>query len=171
MPTRASDPLRAVDREHCHDPSILDSMSEIELVRTRTRRATRSQVPVLAVIAIGGGLGALARYGLALELPTRPGEFPWGTFVTNVTGCFLIGALMVLITDVWSAHRLVRPFLGVGFLGGYTTFSTYTVETRGLLAPGRVLVAFSYLAGTLVAAVIAVILGVWLTRKLTGTVR
>ncbi|HVW39830.1 MAG TPA: fluoride efflux transporter CrcB [Amycolatopsis sp.] len=149
-------------------------MSETELaepVETRTRRVARSQLPVVAVIGLGGGLGALARYGLALELPTRPGQFPWGTFVTNVTGCFLIGVLMVLITEVWSAHRLVRPFLGVGFLGGYTTFSTYGVETRGLLAPGDVLVAFAYLAGTLVGAMVAVILAVWLTRKLTGAAR
>ena len=153
---------------------MLHLVSEAELaepVETRTRRAARSQAPVLAVIAVGGGLGALARYGLALELPTRPGQFPWGTFVTNVTGCFLIGVLMVLITEVWSAHRLVRPFLGVGFLGGYTTFSTYAVETRGLLAPGEVLSAFAYLAGTLMAAMVAVILAVWFTRKLTGAVR
>ena len=149
-------------------------MSEAELVepvRTRTRRVARSQAPVLAVIAVGGGFGALARYGLALALPTHPGQFPWGTFVANVTGCFLIGVLMVLITEVWSAHRLVRPFLGVGFLGGYTTFSTYAVETRGLLAPGDVPVAFAYLGGTLVAALVAVILAVWLTRELTGVAR
>ncbi|HJQ44784.1 MAG TPA: fluoride efflux transporter CrcB [Amycolatopsis sp.] len=149
-------------------------MSEVELVepvKTRTRRVARSHAPVAAVIAIGGGLGALARYGLALELPTRPGQFPWGTFITNIAGCFLIGVLMVLVTAVWSAHRLVRPFLGVGFLGGFTTFSTYAVEARGLLQPGEVLVAFAYLGGTLVGAMGAVILGVWLTRKLTGAVR
>ena len=135
----------------------------LELVRTHGA--------VLAVISLGGGIGALARYGLGTLLPTRPGQFPWGTFVTNVAGCFLIGVLMVLITEVWSAHRLVRPFLGVGFLGGFTTFSTFAVETRGLLQPGTVGQAFVYLAGTLICALLAVIAAVWLTRVLTRSRR
>ncbi|GAA4617020.1 fluoride efflux transporter CrcB [Saccharopolyspora hordei] len=127
----------------------------------------RSQAPVLAAISIGGGLGALARYGIAQLAPSVPGHFPWGTFWTNVLGCFLIGILMVLITEVWSAHRLLRPFLGVGFLGGFTTFSTYAVETHALLRPGSVGTAFGYLAGTMVGALVAVVLGVWLTRWVT----
>ncbi|GAA1957732.1 fluoride efflux transporter CrcB [Amycolatopsis minnesotensis] len=123
---------------------------------------------VLLVIALGGGLGAIARYGLAELLPAGPGQFPVATFLTNVAGCFLIGVLMVLITETFSAHPLVRPFLGVGFLGGFTTFSTYAVETRGLLASGGPGLAVGYLAGTLVCAMFAVIGGVWLTRTVTG---
>jgi CrcB protein len=126
---------------------------------------------VLAVIGFGGGLGAIARYGLAEALPTPPGGFPWSTFLTNVLGCLLIGVLMVLISEVWSAHRLIRPFLGVGVLGGFTTFSTYAVEIRGLLQPGTVVLAFGYLAGTLLAALAAVAAGVWLTRGGTRKVR
>jgi fluoride exporter len=120
---------------------------------------------VLAVIALGGGLGAVARYGLGRLWPG--GAFPWATFTVNAVGCFLIGVLMVLISEVWAAHRLVRPFLGVGVLGGFTTFSTYAAETRDLLRPGTVAIAFAYLAGTLLAAMLAVIAGVWLTRALT----
>lgn len=133
-------------------------------VAAQRRELRRGHAPVLGVIAVGGGLGALARYGLAQALPTRPGHFPWGTFTTNVLGCLLIGVLMVLITEVWSAHRLVRPFLGVGILGGFTTFSTYAVETRGLLHPGAVELAFTYLAGTLIAAMLSVTAGAWATR-------
>jgi PII-like signaling protein len=76
-------------------------------------------------------------------LPTRPGEFPWATFLTNTSGCLALGALMVYVLGVCPPGRYLRPFLGVGFLGGYTTFSTYTVElldlTRGgpLAAGGR----------------------------------
>ncbi|WP_305082359.1 fluoride efflux transporter CrcB [Nocardia veterana] len=128
------------------------------------RELLREQLPVLAVIALGGGLGGLARYGLTGLLPTRPGRFPWGTFAENVLGCLAIGVLMVLITEVWSAHRLVRPFLGVGFLGGFTTFSTYAVEIRALLAEGAAAPAFGYLAATLVSALAAVVGGVTLAR-------
>ncbi|NYI88787.1 CrcB protein [Amycolatopsis endophytica] len=130
---------------------------------TTTRR---SQLPVVAAVAAGGGLGALARYALIHVWPATPGHFPWATFVTNVLGCLLIGVLMVLITEVRVAHRLVRPFLGVGVLGGFTTFSTYTVEFHGLLTPGSVGVAFAYLGGTLVAAMLAVLAGAALTRRL-----
>jgi CrcB protein len=125
-------------------------------------------LPVLGVIALGGGLGALARYGLTVALPTPPGHFPWATFITNVSGCFLIGVLMVLVTEVWAAHRLVRPFLGVGVLGGFTTYSTYAVEIHSLLRPGTVGVAFVYLTGTLVCAVFAVVTGARVTRRVVG---
>jgi CrcB protein len=121
-------------------------------------------LPALGAIALGGGLGALARYGLTVALPTPAGHFPLATFLTNVSGCFLIGVLMVLVTEAWTAHRLVRPFLGVGVLGGYTTYSTYAVEIHGLLRPGTVGVAFLYLAGTLVCALFAVLAGVRVTR-------
>src|SRR5262245_19731321 len=99
-------------------------------VRGQRQEVNRSHGGVLAVIAVGGGLGALARYGLTRLLPAEPRTFPWATFLTNIAGCLLIGVLMVLISQVWSAHPLVRPFFGVGVLGGFTTFSTYAEETR-----------------------------------------
>lgn len=141
--------------------------SDIDLHQPGQRtELRRNHGAVLVVVALGGGLGSLARYGLTLLLPTAAGHFPWATFLTNVTGCFLIGVLMVLITDVWTAHRLIRPLLGTGILGGYTTFSTYAVDIRGLLQPGTVALAFTYLASTLVCALLAVLAGTWLTRTL-----
>lgn len=125
----------------------------------------RTRAPVVAAVGLGGGLGALARYGISAALPTGPGRFPWGTFAENVLGCLLIGVLMVLITEVWSAHRLLRPFLGVGVLGGFTTFSTCAVEFRKLLQPGSVPLAFGYLAGSTVCALLAALLGIWLARS------
>jgi fluoride exporter len=81
---------------------------------------------------------------------------------------------VVLSTDRLAGHRLVRPFLGVGVLGGFTTFSTYVGESRALLAAGRAATGFGYLGGTVVAALLAVELGVvgtrWATR-LGGAVR
>lgn len=123
---------------------------------------------MLAAISVGGMLGALARYGLATAWPPRPGGFPWATFAVNVSGCLLIGVLMVLIVEVWSAHRLLRPFLGVGLLGGYTTFSAYTVEIQQLVADGAARTALAYLAGTLLAALVAVYAGMTVARLATG---
>ena len=143
---------------------------EAGLVQVRPRRThlVRSHGGVLVAIALGGGVGSLARYGVGRLLPARPGEFPWGTFAINVLGCFLIGVLMVLISEVWSAHRLVRPFLGVGVLGGFTTFSTYANEARALLTPGSAGTALAYLFGTLLCAMLAVLAGVWLARATTA---
>ncbi|WP_084678468.1 fluoride efflux transporter CrcB [Actinopolymorpha alba] len=116
------------------------------------------------VIAIGGALGALARYGLTLRIPHGSRGFPWSTFLTNVSGCFAIGILMVVILDLPAPHRLLRPFVGIGILGGFTTFSTYAIETRQLLQVGEPATAAAYLFGTLAAALLAVWCGARGTR-------
>ena len=137
-------------------------------VPAQRRELARSHGGVLVVIAAGGGLGALARYGLGRAWPTPAGGFPWATFTVNVVGCLLIGVLMVLISEVGVAHPLARPFLGVGVLGGFTTFSTYADEVRDLLRPGSAPLAFGYLASTVLGALLAVLAGVRLTRAATG---
>lgn len=121
---------------------------------------------MLAVVALGGALGACARYGAALLWPTPAGTFPWTTLLVNVTGCAVIGVFMVTLTETWSPHRLVRPFFGTGVLGGFTTFSTYAVDAQRLLdarAPG---LGLGYLVLTPAAAVSAVWLAAALTRRL-----
>jgi CrcB protein len=132
-------------------------------------QAARRPVPwaVLSVVSAGGALGSLARYGVGYALPARPAGFPWATFTVNVTGCLLIGALVVLVTEAWGGHRLVRPFLGVGVLGGYTTFSTYVVDFQRLVDHGAAGAALAYLAGTLLTALLAVYTGARITRLLT----
>lgn len=127
--------------------------------------AWRAQAPVVAVVALGGALGATARYALSLAWPTAPGGFPWATFWTNVSGCAVIGVFMVIITDVWAAHRLVRPFFGTGVLGGFTTFSTYAVDLQKLLDGGHTRTALVYLAATLLAALAAVWAAAAATRR------
>jgi fluoride exporter len=127
-------------------------------------RGHLAQLDVLAVIAVGGVLGAEARYGVARLLPHPPSAFPWATLVVNALGCLLIGGLMVVVTEVTRPHRLARPFLGVGVLGGFTTFSTYTVDVQRLLLAHRPGVALGYLLGTLAAALVAVWLGATSTR-------
>lgn len=127
-----------------------------------------SALPVLGVIAAGGALGALARDGVATAWPHPASGFAWSTFVINVTGCLLIGVLMVIVTEVLPHRRLVRPFLGVGVLGGYTTFSTYIVDIHKAASAGAPWVALAYLAATLIAAVLAVWAGSAVTSLLVG---
>lgn len=113
---------------------------------------------VLGVVAAGGALGALARAGAQAVFPHPPTGFPWATFGVNVAGCLLIGALMAAVA-AGRTRPLARPFLGVGVLGGFTTFSTYVVDVRQAAAAGAPGTALAYLAGTLVGALVAVWLG------------
>ena len=141
---------------------------DVDLRVPRQRRELRGAPwPVLAAISAGGVIGALARYGLSTAFPHAPGAFAWATLAINVTGCLLIGILMVLITETWEVHRLVRPFLGVGILGGFTTFSTYIVDIQGSLTAHQPRIALAYLAGTVVTALPAVYAGAEITRLLT----
>ena len=125
-------------------------------------------VAVLGSIAAGGVVGSLARYGLGVVLPRDPGGWPWATWGINTTGCLLIGVLMVLLTDVWAGQRLLRLFLGVGVLGGFTTFSTAMIDVQQLIAEGAAGLGLLYLVGTVTAAMVAVILGSVLTRWALG---
>jgi fluoride exporter len=115
---------------------------------------------VVAVIAVGGALGAAARYGAGLIWPTGPGTFPWTTLAINAAGCAIIGVFMVLISEVWAAHRLVRPFIGTGVLGGFTTFSTYAIEATRLVEVGRARTGLIYLILTVLVALVALV-AVW----------
>jgi fluoride exporter len=121
-----------------------------------------SQVPVVVAVAVGGGAGAIARHAAEVAWPTPAGDFPWTILAVNATGSALIGVLLVLITEARTAHRLLRPLLGTGFLGGFTTFSTFAVQTRTLL-DGQADVAAAYVGGT----VLSVLLAVWIAA--TGT--
>ncbi|MEV1069209.1 fluoride efflux transporter CrcB [Streptomyces sp. NPDC050263] len=140
---------------------------EAESLRSGAPRRTTGtdQLPVVAVVAVGGGIGAVARYAAALWWPTGAGGFPWTTFWVNIVGCAVIGVFLVLITEAVTAHRLVRPFFGTGVLGGFTTFSTYTVDIQRLFDAGRPGTALAYLAATLLAALPAVWLAATATRR------
>ena len=129
-----------------------------------TRREWTAHRWALPTIALGGMIGASARFAIAEAAPTPQGGVPWATLGINVSGSLLIGVLMVFVVERGGAHPLLRPFVGVGILGGFTTFSTYAVETLTLLREGRPTVALAYLVGTAVAALAGVAVGVVLTR-------
>ncbi|MBM7773452.1 CrcB protein [Actinokineospora baliensis] len=115
---------------------------------------------VVAAVSAGGVLGALARYGAGVLWPS-----PWTTLAINAVGCLTMGCLMVLLTEVRTPHPLVRPFLGTGVLGGFTTFSAYTADFQRMTGTDPV-AAVGYLLGTLVAALAAVWVGTAITRRM-----
>ena len=90
--------------------------------------ALRRRATLLAVIGAGGAIGAAARYGAGLAIPPHLVAFPVATFLVNVVGAVILGAVAALPTDWLSAHELTRPAIGTGFCGGLTTFSTMTLE-------------------------------------------
>ena len=112
-------------------------------------------------IGVAGAAGALARYGLEGVVSSKgSGAFPWGTFVVNVTGAFVVGFLFVLLTERYAIAPWLRSSILIGLIGGYTTFSTLTLETYRLLEDGAIGFAFANGLGSLAAGMLAVYLGV-----------
>ncbi|NEB74314.1 fluoride efflux transporter CrcB [Streptomyces sp. SID14478] len=141
--------------------------ADIDLSDAVQRQELRSShYGVLMVIAVGGALGAVARFGASRIWPTAADSFPVTTLAVNAVGCLVIGIFLVAVTEVFSAHALLRPFFGTGVLGGFTTFSTYCVDIERLVTGGRAGIALAYLAATAVAAVTAVTVGAWSTRRI-----
>jgi fluoride exporter len=121
------------------------------------------------VVAIGvaGALGALARYGIDGLVSRRlPSQFPWGTFVVNMSGAFVLGFLMTLMTGQLTTAPWVRSGITIGLLGAYTTFSTLSYETYRLLEDGALGLAAANVLGSAAAGLCAVYLGVVAGRAL-----
>ena len=119
---------------------------------------------VPAVVALGGAFGAPARYGISLAVHVSPGTFPWGTFWTNASGSFALGLVMAFLLERFPPTRYLRPFAATGFLGAYTTYSTFAVETDLLLRNGHAAIAVAYAAASLVGGFGAVWVGLSLGR-------
>jgi CrcB protein len=124
-------------------------------------------VRMVLAIAVAGSLGALARYGLDGFVTRRTGgSFPWGTFVVNVSGAFALGLLFTLFTERMTVDPWLRSTLTIGFLGAYTTFSTFSLETYRLFSDGAVGLALANALGSVGAGLAAVYLGVVAGRAL-----
>ena len=114
--------------------------------------------------AFGGALGALARWGVATALPHSPGGWPWATLLVNLTGCLLLGALTAALTARSPEPPWARPFLAVGVLGGYTTYSAFAVEVVELTDAGAAALAAGYVLVSVLGGVLAVAVGVRVVR-------
>jgi fluoride exporter len=117
------------------------------------------------MVALGGALGAIARYQLATMIQARvPVGFPWGTFVVNITGCLAMGVVVTLLTERLVVHTNWRYLIPIGFIGAYTTFSTFEFETFRAITDGSWLIGGLNVVGSVVAGYVALWLGVTLTR-------
>jgi fluoride exporter len=118
-------------------------------------------------ISIGAVLGANARFVLGEWVASRVGSaFPYGTLLINVTGSFLVGVVLVAVAETSVAPAWVRPALAIGFLGSYTTFSTFSYETLALFQNGSLGLAAANIAGSVLAALAGVYLGTLLGRAI-----
>ena len=119
------------------------------------------------ILFVGGGIGAVLRFSLALWVDSRaPSVFPWGTLAVNILGCFLIGLIATLADE----HRMLSPSLRLlivpGILGGFTTFSTFGLETWRLIEDGLALAALGNAAASLVGGLAAIALAILVGRAL-----
>ena len=145
------------------EPDVIDP--DVDLRDPAQRGETQPHSwDLLGAIALGGVAGSEARYGLSVLMPHPGTSFPWSTVLINAAGSLAIGVLMVLVVEVSTPHRLVRPFLGVGVLGGFTTYSSFAVDGVRLAHDHRPLLALAYLAATLALCLSAVLTGTVLTR-------
>ena len=117
------------------------------------------------MIALGGALGAIARYQVALSIQSRiPSAFPWGTFVVNMTGCFIMGAVTTLLSQKIGINENWRYLVPVGFVGAYTTFSTFELETFRAMTQGTAFVGGANVVASVLVGYVALWLGVVAAR-------
>jgi CrcB protein len=122
---------------------------------------------LVIAVALGGAAGALARYGLDRLIEHHVVTvFPWSTFTINLTGCFLAGLAVAVLVDRHDAPAWVQTGVVVGFLGAYTTFSTFAQESRDLLAGGHLSLALVNMTGSVVLGLLAVAAGSGVGRML-----
>ncbi|MBY3553670.1 fluoride efflux transporter CrcB [Modestobacter lapidis] len=114
--------------------------------------------------AVGGALGALARWGLGAALTSPAGAWPAATLLVNLTGCLLLGVLLAVLLPRYPAHPWLRPLLATGLLGGWTTYSAFAVDTVRLAEAGAWGAAAGYVLASVVGGVLAVAAGLLLGR-------
>ncbi len=124
-------------------------------------------VTKICAVAFGGAFGATARYLINLSpLASIFGKFPFHTFLINISGSFLIGFLMIIFTDKFTGNENLRIALTVGFLGAFTTFSTFELEVFELIREKFFGTAFLYLFASVLIGFLGVAAGIWLGRKI-----
>jgi CrcB protein len=120
----------------------------------------------IVAIALGGALGSVVRHFMNNGISTlAKGLFPWGIMGINILGCFIMGFLVAIFAGIWNPPQEVRAFLTVGFLGGFTTFSAFSLDTMSLWTSGHTQDAIAYVLGSVVLSIAAVFLGSFVVWK------
>ncbi|MCC8948492.1 fluoride efflux transporter CrcB [Bradyrhizobium sp. Arg62] len=134
-----------------------------------SRKGGALNVQLLAAVAIGGSLGSVARYLVAIGAGRLVGaEFPWGTLVINIVGSFLMGVFAEAFALSWNASQAMRVFLTVGICGGFTTFSTFSLDAIVLMQRGELWSAGTYIAASVALSIFALFGGLLLVRAFTA---
>jgi CrcB protein len=159
------DPDLHPDEDRRHDPAKPQSGPfDID----RQSRWPRIHWRTVAVIAAGGFAGGLTRYGIGLAWSAPSGTFPWATFTINTSGAFVLALLLVLVLEVLPPTTYLRPGLGTGFCGAYTTFSSVATASDQLIAHGHANVAAAYIAVSLLAGLAAASFGIVIGRSIAA---
>jgi len=117
-------------------------------------------------VGVGGGLGALARYYIAGAIQSAVTTFPWGIFVVNISGGLMMGLIVEASALKLNLSPELRAFLTVGILGGYTTFSTFSLDSALMLQKGQYIAAAGYMIGSVVLSILALFAGLWIVRSI-----
>lgn len=127
---------------------------------------SRDDVSGAALVGLGGAFGGAARYGAALVMPFQPAGFPWATLAVNLLGCLLIGIVLVVLAERPGSASWAHPLLAVGLLGGFTTFSAFSLETLLIVDQSAFAMAGTYVVATVVLGLAAVRLAASATRRI-----
>jgi CrcB protein len=157
-----------IDREPTQAPALDRARSGMFRPAARSRWPRIHWLSVAAVGA-GGFFGGLARYALGLAWPAHGAVFPWATFTINTSGAFLLALLLILVLEVLPPTTYLRPGLGTGFCGAYTTFSSVAVAADQFTAHGRAALAAGYVGASLFAGLAAASFGMILGRSIAAS--
>jgi fluoride exporter len=134
----------------------------------RNKEHLSMQPQLILAVAVGGALGSVARYLVGIESGRLFGtDFPWGTLIINVSGSFLIGVFAALFATKWSLPQSARVFLIVGICGGFTTFSTFSLDVWYLIERGQLLASLGYILASVILSTVALIAALHLIRVIT----
>ena len=137
----------------------------VGLHRSRGQSTRLPPARTVWLVAVGGGTGTRARVAVSAAGPTAEATWPWSTLVVNVSGAFALAVLLTTVTERIAVQSWVRPLVGTGLLGAYTTFSTLSFETQRLAVVGRAHVAVAYAALSVAAGLAASVAGIVVVRR------
>jgi fluoride exporter len=157
------------ERPDDHDRAGADDASdEVDLLDEAVVPLLGLSGATIAAVFVGGALGTVARYLLAAHHPIGPGSFPWVTLLVNLSGSLAIGLLVPVTEHASRRAPALRPFLMIGMLGGWTTYSTLAVDATLLLKDGAAGLCLAYLAATVIGGLSLVVAGHDLGRRLVA---